>query len=243
MAWQTKGSDVPAIRKSVVAGELTPPSGPPIDVLPGGSTGMQHRNPGFWTDPAEPSRRRYWTGVSWGEQEGLPRDLRGTSQPPSPAVGPSRGATTASASRVGPVVAVAILVVAGIAFWGMTQGGDQAPAAKPQGNSVTNTKPSTTGSGAIIRSYKVEYRSGEGGNYIDVQYSTGTGYSSKIGISQGYFKESVPSLRSGDTAYMAASSHESPGTATRCEIWVDGQLESVNLTDPAGTAYCTVLLR
>jgi len=49
--------------------------------LPGGSTGLQHRNPGFWTDPAEPSRRRYWTGVSWGEQEGVPRDLRVTSPP------------------------------------------------------------------------------------------------------------------------------------------------------------------
>lgn len=39
--------------------------------------------PGYYPDPVDPSRRRYWTGSDWGAQESPPKDFRDhISQPP-----------------------------------------------------------------------------------------------------------------------------------------------------------------
>jgi hypothetical protein len=140
------------------------------------------------------------------------------------------------------VVVVAIIVVAGIALWGMTQGGDQAPAAKPQANSVTNTKPSTTGSRAIIKSYKVEYR-GDGSGYLNAQYWTGTGYAQVNGAQARRYKTSPGSfsLKSGDSPEITLATRT--GDSLKCEIWVNGKLLSTNSASGTGSvAYCTVTL-
>jgi hypothetical protein len=158
------------------------------------------------------------------------------------AVGQSQGANSPP-TRVRPVVVVAIIVVAGIALWGMTQGGDQAPAAKPQANSVTNTKPSTTGSGAIIKSYKVEYRTGSGKNTMDVRYATSTGYEQKNNMYNDVFKDrpKVVTMRSGDTASLELMVRDF-GTA-RCIIQVNGRTVSENSAEGAGAvAYCAAEL-
>lgn len=171
-----------------------------------------------------------------------------TEQPPpvaSPAqraVGAWRDAKSATPTRVRPVVVVAIIVVAGIALWGMTQGGDQAPAAKPQANSVTNTKPSTTGSRAIIKSYKVEYR-GDGSGYLNAQYWTGTGYAQVNGAQARRYKTSPGSfsLKSGDSPEITLATRT--GDSLKCEIWVNGKLLSTNSASGTGSvAYCTVTL-
>ena len=143
------------------------------------------------------------------------------------------------------MVVVAIIVVAGIAFWGMTQGGDQAPAAKPQANSVTNTKPSTTGSGSNPLSYKVTYRTGSmnGAATMDVRYSTSTGYEQKNNMYNDVFEDrpKVVTMKSGDTAELELMVRDF-GTA-RCIIQVNGRTVSENSAEGAGAvAYCAAEL-
>ncbi|MSW82703.1 MAG: hypothetical protein F2840_16360 [Actinobacteria bacterium] len=144
-----------------------------------------------------------------------------------------------------PVIVVAIIVVAGIAFWGMTQGGDQAPAAKPQANSVTNTKPSTTGSGSNPLSYKVTYRTGSmnGAATMDVRYSTSTGYEQKNNMYLDVFKDrpKVVTMKSGDTAELELMLRD--GGTARCIIQVNGRTVSENTAQGSGAvAYCSAAL-